>query len=472
MKRVLVVIVSLLLLLTAGCQSTETLIVSTPAPAPTDTPLPTPSSTPVPTAVVTPTPVPQPTSVNVMVVGDLLCLGAQLSVAKSGGSYNFDYCFEAIKDTISSADLAIGNLETLVAEGYKYTSVASSDDSTPTPAPTDSSTPTDSSVPVDSSVPTDSTTPTDSATPSEPTVSESPDDAGSEALAIKPFSNAPALESTTPAATTSSSGNPRINAPESFLTAVLGCGFDVLTNANNHIFDYKADGLAKTMKKLDAYKVPHTGAYAEPEDKKPLVVDVKGIKLGILAYTNVLNNKPGSSQAYMVDRYDEKTVTADIKAAREAGADFIVVCVHWGTEHTHKPTSGQRKMAAFIANAGADIILGSHPHCTQPFESIETDHGTVPVLYSMGNFISSMGQTIHKDGVIVSMTLEKAADTGVTKLKDLSYIPTLCAESSKGRFVIYPADLKYIAGSPLASRLEASRQRTIDVLTENIAKAQ
>ncbi len=226
------------------------------------------------------------------------------------------------------------------------------------------------------------------------------------------------------------------------------------------------------MNKLDEYGVPHTGAYAKPEDKKPLIVDVKGVRLGILAYTNVLNNKPNSRNAYMVDRYKEELVASDIQAAKEAGADFIMVCVHWGTEHTHKPTSGQRKMASFIANAGADIILGAHPHCTQPFESIETDRGAVPVLYSLGNFISSMGQTIHKDGVIVSLVLEKAADTGETSVADLSYIPTLCAESGKGRFAVYPADSASLKGSPIESRLNASRKRTIDVLTENVARAQ
>ena len=484
MKRVIAIFISFILLLAAGCQpSPATLIISTPSPAPIDTPAP--SATPVPTVAPDPTSTPtsEPTSISVMVVGDLLCLGAQLSAAKSGGSYNFDYCFEAVKDTISSADLAIGNLETLVADGYKYTSIASSDDSTATPAPSESVAP---SEPAASEEPATSEEPSASKNPvvsEEPSVSdaaggeESSADTGKtglSALAVRPFDKAPTLETAAPAATSSStsSGNPRVNAPESFLTAVLGCGFDVLTNANNHVFDYKSDGLIKTLNKLDEYKVPHTGAYASSDDKKPLIVDVKGIKLGILAYTDILNNKPGKSQAYMVGRYSEKAVTADIKAAREAGADFIIVCIHWGVEHTHKPTSKQHKMAAFIANAGADIILGSHPHCTQPFESIETDHGAVPVLYSMGNFISSMGQTIHKDGVIVSMTLEKTADTGKTAMTSLSYIPTLCAESSKGRFVIYPADLNSIASSPLASRLEASRQRTIDVLTENVAKAQ
>ena len=457
MKRVLLVMVCLVIFITSGCLSQpQTVVVSTHAPTEAPAPTSTPDSIPTPTPDPTPTPVPEPERVTVMAVGDLLCLSAQLSSAKSGKTYNFDYCFEEVRNTISSADLAIGNLETLVADGYKYTA-SSSDNASPSPTP-------GSSPPVSTEQPPEETP-------------EIPDtgDSGSEDSDITSMTtlhsginNLPALESEAPAAT---SGNPKINAPESFLTAILGCGFDVLTTANNHIADYRADGIIKTLQKLDEHNVPHTGAYAASEDKKPLIADVKGIKVAVLAYTNVLNNSPGSGNAFMVDRYDEDLVTADIAAAEEAGADFIIVSMHWGTEHTHKPNRAQRKMAEFIANAGADIILGSHPHCTQPFETMQTERGPVPVLYSLGNFISSMGKTMHKDGVIVSMTLEKTADTNVTTLSSLTYIPTLCADSDKGRFVVYPAHLAAIANSPIADELQDSRERTIEVLTETAAKA-
>ena len=458
MKRVLLVVVCFFIFVTAGCQSQPaTVVVSTPAPTALPAPTPTPEPIPTPPPEPTPTPVPEPERVTVMAVGDLLCLSAQLSAAKNGKTYNFDYCFDEVRSTISSADLAIGNLETLVADGYKYTA-SSSNNASPTPTP-------GSPPPVPSEQPP-------AETPEIPDTGDSGSENNDITSLTAPHSgipNLPALESEDPAAT---SGNPKINAPESFLTAVLGCGFDVLTTANNHIADYRADGIVKTLQKLDEHNVPHTGAYAAPEDKKPLIVDVKGIKVAVLAYTNVLNNSPGSGNAFMIDRYDEDLVAADISAAKEAGADFVIVSIHWGTEHTHKPNRTQRKMAEFIANAGADIILGSHPHCTQPFETIQTERGPVPVLYSLGNFISSMGKKIHKDGVIVCMTLEKTADTNVTTLSSLTYIPTLCADSAKGRFVVYPADLASIANSPIADKLLDSRERTIEVLTETTAKAQ
>jgi poly-gamma-glutamate synthesis protein (capsule biosynthesis protein) len=266
------------------------------------------------------------------------------------------------------------------------------------------------------------------------------------------------------------SGSTRINAPASFLDAALDCGFDVLTNANNHIYDRGTDGIVKTLEELDTRGVPHTGAYAAEGDKVPLIVDVEGIHIAIFAYTDILNNSPGSSNTYMIDRYSEELVAADMAAAEEAGADYTIVCIHWGIENTHSENSAQRRMAEFIANAGADIILGSHPHATQPVALIATERGEdVPVVYSMGNFISSMPRTMNKDSVIMRLALEKEHETGTTSLTGLSYIPTLCTSTSGGGFAALTADLASIEASSSPSQLSKSRARTIDVLGDTIA---
>ena len=434
MKRLLLVVLCAFLFLGVGCQShSEPIIVLvTPKPSPSPTPVKTasPETTP------TPTPVPQPVQASIVVAGDLLCLSAQLSAARSDGKYNFDECFALIKDKISAADLAIGNLETLVAEDYPFTQPnADSDDAADTA---------DSEAADNTAPPADTTSAADSPAGTDPAAAPSP----------------------------TKRPNPRINAPESFLSALTGCGFDVLTTANNHMYDYRADGLRKTLQKLDEYGFAHTGAYAKEADRVPLIMDAGGINVAICAYTDVLNNRLGSD-AFMVDRYDKDLVAADIAAARKAGADYVIVCIHWGVEHTHTPTRAQHKMAAYIAEAGADIILGSHPHCTQPFEAIETNHGSVPVLYSLGNFISSMSKTMHKDGVLVNISLEKDVVSGETTLTSLTYTPTFCASSSDaGRYVIYPADSASILQSDMAPTLSDSRERTIGVLTENAATAE
>jgi poly-gamma-glutamate synthesis protein (capsule biosynthesis protein) len=236
------------------------------------------------------------------------------------------------------------------------------------------------------------------------------------------------------------------------------------------MYDYKADGLIKTLSLLDRYGFLHTGSYAACENRQPLVVNVKGILVAVLAYTDVLNNKPNKENAYMINRYDEAAIKEDIAAARSSGADFVIVSMHWGKEHTHKPTKRQRQMAAFIAGAGADLILGAHPHCMQPAELIETDKGNVPVFYSIGNFLSSMPEWIHKDGVMVTIVLEKEPEKGSVSIAELRYIPTLCIKTENGNYTVIPADEVSAAISPYSSKLRQTRERIIKVLGDTVCK--
>ena len=447
MKRI-VLVVMMCCLLTAFCACQDLLAagVETPTPTAARTPDPTPSPTPIPTTLAeeTPTPTPAPTRITVMAVGDLMCLGAQLSAAYSGGEYSFDYAFAEVKDTLSSADLTIGNLETLIAEGHPYTSISSGDDDEEPSASPETS---------------------ESTEPSETTGGS--DDGGEVGFIPGDTFADIGWQSTQTTQRQPLLASPRINGPETYLSAVVGAGFDVLTTANNHINDYGTDGIQKTMDQLDAYGMQHTGAYASEEDKVPLIVDVQGIKIGIIAYTDFVNRSGNSD---LIDTYNADAVAADIAAAKEAGADFTIVYMHWGTENTHTVTRRQRSIAQHLADSGADLILGAHPHCTQEFELLETESGTVPVIYSLGNFVSSMaGRTINRDGVILKFVLEKDNVTGETTLGPLSYIPTYCTKTSGGSFAVLPADEASIVDSPYASALQKSRERTIDVLGTEIA---
>lgn len=331
----------------------------------------------------------EPQKVKISAVGDLMCLYGQLSAARKNGVYGFDYCFSEVKSRITGADIAIGNLETLIAQGYPYTKH-------------------------------------------------------------------------------NEKGYPKINGPEEFLSAASACGFDVLVNANNHIFDWKYDGIDKTLKKMDEYGFKHTGAYAQGQNRDQLVLDVKGIKIAVLAYTGGVNGHPKNVKG--VNIYSESLVKSDIEEAKSAGAEYIIVYVHWGKEMTHSVAKVQKKVAAFIANAGADLILGSHPHCTQSAAIIETDHGSVPVFYSLGNFVSSMGSTICRDSIIVNITIEKDAETNKTELASLTYTPTHYTSFLGRNWVVIPADLSYIEKSGIAKILLASRARTIKVLGTEVAK--
>lgn len=269
---------------------------------------------------------------DILCVGDLMALGAQINKARDGSEYDFEYVFENVEEYISGADLAIGNLETQVAgKSYGYTQVG---------------------VP----------------------------------------------------------GTPVLNAPEEYLEAVKHAGFDVLVTANNHSMDKGTQGLINTVNKIKDYGFATTGMFAEKDsDDRLLIQEVNDIKIGILSYTDLLNtglDAEGLSER--LNRYSESLVSEEIAAIKEKGAEFVIVYIHWGKENVNEQNAKQEKMAQFIANAGADMIIGSHPHALQPIETITTEDGReVIVTYSLGNFVSSMPREMNKESVMITFTLKR-----------------------------------------------------------------
>jgi len=159
-------------------------------------------------------------------------------------------------------------------------------------------------------------------------------------------------------------GYPLLNAPETYAAAVADAGFDVVSTANNHSLDYGEKGLLNTLAVLKKYGIATAGTYATPQERAlPLIKDVNGIKIAVLAYTNRTNKGERrlskAKRAYMYNLLTPRTtgiVAKDIKTAKDAGAEIVIVMVHWGSENTRRINSAQRTMAAKIAAAGADII--------------------------------------------------------------------------------------------------------------------
>ncbi len=116
-----------------------------------------------------------------------------------------------------------------------------------------------------------------------------------------------------------------------------------------------------------------------------------------------------------------------IAQARADGADFVIVYEHWGSENVHEVRSYQRQHAEEIAAAGADLIIGSHPHCLQETETIVTEDGrSVPCFYSLGNVVSSMTRDINHDTVFVQVTLQRqnAGDSaGIVAAASINLLP-------------------------------------------------
>lgn len=207
------------------------------------------------------------------------------------------------------------------------------------------------------------------------------------------------------------------NSPEAYLDALRYAGFDALVNANNHNCDSRAAGLIDTLKALDRHGFMHTGTFASPNDKRAVFAEVNGIRLAVISYATYFNRNDGCFTPFgrktLLNKYSADKASNDIDYARKKGAEFVLVYMHWGTEYTHEPNGSQRRMAKELADCGADYIVGSHTHCLQAREFVgSVDGRTVPVVFSMGNFLTSETKEISRHTGILQLTLRKS-DSGI-----------------------------------------------------------
>lgn len=200
---------------------------------------------------------------------------------------------------------------------------------------------------------------------------------------------------------------PTLSAPKSVAAAMADLGFTAASLANNHMADKGAAGARETIHALEENGIAVVGARDdESEIGTYVILEVKGVRIGLLAYTYGLNAGLGSG-SWMVDRIGTDRITADMTALRSQ-CDFLAVAMHWGTEYQHAPTDGQQEFAALLSRLGADLIIGSHPHVLQPARWIDRDGGEEQTLciYSMGNFVSGQREQDRLLGGLLRLELE------------------------------------------------------------------
>lgn len=219
-------------------------------------------------------------------------------------------------------------------------------------------------------------------------------------------------------------GFPRFNSPDSSVLALEATGFDVLVTANNHCLDQGKDGIINTIINIKNHNLDNVGTYVD--QKSYLIRDVKGIKVGLLAYTYGLNGMDGmlsdEDRSNMIDLIDEDLIKRDIETIKK-DSDIVLVYLHWGVEYQTAPNQHQIDLGEKIHQWGADAVLGSHPHVIQRAEFVDDKY----IIYSMGNFISNqrwdyLGTPDTEDGVIVELNITKSGDE--TKIVGLNHIPT------------------------------------------------
>ena len=261
-------------------------------------------------------------------------------------------------------------------------------------------------------------------------------------------------------------GYPVFNSPHEIAPAIAYAGYDGCSTASNHSYDHGAQGVADTIAALDAVHVEHAGTATSAAGDVPEVHVVRGVKVALLDYTYGLNGfvlPPG--QGYLVNLINIPTILSDAHKARLAGAQIVIVQMHWGAEYQATATPEQRAQATqLLASPDIDAIVGGHVHVVQPVEKI----GTKYVVYGTGNFLSNQSgeccPTASQDGVIV--TLHFVDTAGKWSVGSITYTPTYVDRA--GAYIIYPdaAGYKDPTVSPaLKQQLAASYQRTVAIMS-------
>jgi len=236
--------------------------------------------------------------------------------------------------------------------------------------------------------------------------------------------------------------------------ALKRAGFSILTLANNHILDFGSSGLRETLRHLDRQGILHSGAGETlAAARREALVTSNGVKIAFLAYS--LTFPPdfyaGDGRAGTAPGY-RPYYLEDIARARGV-ADYVVVSFHWGEEKSILPKSYQVTAAHRAVDAGADLVLGHHPHVLQGIERYKN----AVIFYSLGNFAFGSLSSSSDRSVIARITL----DNGV---KEVELIP-LNVLNSEVHF--QPRLLTGDKGREVIERLKTASQKMGTVISDN-----
>lgn len=163
-------------------------------------------------------------------------------------------------------------------------------------------------------------------------------------------------------------------------------GVDLVNLANNHVYDYGTDAFLDTLSVLKNEELPYVGAGADAQEaERPFYIELEGKRIAVVSATRaekyILTPEAAEDSPGVFRCYDTERLLEVVREADET-ADFVIAYIHWGTEYSEELEEAQTTGARELAEAGADVVLGAHPHCLQGAEFC----AGVPVLYSLGNF--------------------------------------------------------------------------------------
>ena len=245
-------------------------------------------------------------------------------------------------------------------------------------------------------------------------------------------------------------GNPAFNCPDELADSAVDTGYDMLLTANNHAGDTMGDGILRTIEHIRSKGMESLGSQLNDEEPKYSVVDINGIKIGMVCYTWAFSGngstfslngltpvKDEGQMNYFTNNNPDKLykeAQAAMEQMKAAGAEATMLFIHWGQEYQTTENALQNTMAQKLCDIGYDVIVGGHPHVVQPVELLQStqdpDHKTI-CIYSLGNAVSNQRTGIStqfpagytEDGALFTVTFEKYSD-GKVYLAGTEVVPT------------------------------------------------
>jgi poly-gamma-glutamate capsule biosynthesis protein CapA/YwtB (metallophosphatase superfamily) len=253
---------------------------------------------------------------------------------------------------------------------------------------------------------------------------------------------------------------PIFNTPTGLAASIHRSGWDACDTASNHSLDGGQRGIDGTVKALHKRGVQHTGSFkSQHASRKPAILDVDGVKIGFVAYTDATNGftppHPWSLNTYPAanPKAGAKAIIHDARAARDAGADAVIAQLHWGDEYAGHPNSSQKAVAKRLTDAKViTVVVGQGPHVVEPIERMNGKF----VVFSEGNLVSNQSAaaglpTETQDGLIALLHFKAVGDD--VSVRRVTYAPTWV---HLGDYVVTPAK-----GSSGSSTLRRSHDRTV-----------
>ena len=232
-------------------------------------------------------------------------------------------------------------------------------------------------------------------------------------------------------------GSESTSAPAELLTALRGCGVDLLQMANSCAINNGLNGLTSTLRAIRAAGIEPVGAFSSSEEFKKskgyTMTEIQGVKVGFVSFTKGLGGRgmPAGSEDLVNILYtdyateyreiDKNRITSILKAMEEEKPDLTVALLHWGSEYNDDISKTQTQIVSLLKKNGVDVIIGTHPHTLQPIE-FDKGAGTL-VAYSLGDFFGDANRGATNYSVILDLEITKDDNAGTTKVTDYTLHP-------------------------------------------------